>query len=375
MDKHTPLYERQKALGARFTSFGGWELPVSYTDIIKEHLAVRETAGLFDVSHMGEIQVTGKDALEFVSRLVTNEVVSTAPGKAVYTPVCKEDGTVVDDILVYKKSDTDLFLVVNAGNIDKDYEWFLQKAAEMALVDVKIKNLSPFYVQLAVQGPNAETLLKRLVPEGIELPAFFRFIETHVLGLPVLLSRTGYTGEDGFEIYLFAEQNSEAPERLWNGILEKGSDLGIVPVGLGARDTLRLEACLPLYGHELSDTITPLEAGLDRFVKLGKNAFIGKEALDAQKQGGIKKQIYGIELVGRGIPRNGYEVFKNGTKLGYITSGSFCPKLNKNVGLALLNNPSGGLLTEGEEINVRIREKDVPAKITAVPFYSKKYKK
>ncbi len=375
MDKHTPLYERQKALGARFTAFGGWELPVSYTDIIKEHLSVREAAGLFDVSHMGEIEVTGKDALEYVSRLVTNEVTATVPGRAVYTPVCKEDGTVVDDILVYKKSETDLFLVVNAGNIDKDYEWFLQKASEMALEDVKINNLSPFYVQLAVQGPNAESLLKRLVPEGTELPAFFRFIETRVLDLPVLLSRTGYTGEDGFEIYLFAEQNSTVPEKLWDGILEKGSDLGIVPVGLGARDTLRLEACLPLYGHELSEAITPLEAGLDRFVKLGKSAFIGKEALEVQKQEGLKKQIYGIELVGRGIPRSGYEVFKNSSRLGYITSGSFCPKLSKNVGLALLDNPSQGLFIEGEEVSVRIREKDIPAKITGVPFYTKKYKK
>jgi aminomethyltransferase len=362
------LYDAQKALGAKFTSFGGWELPVSYTDIIKEHQCVRTMAGLFDVSHMGEILVTGKDSMTFVNNLITNDIIPAPYGKATYSPMCYENGTVVDDILVYKFSDTELLLIVNAGNTGKDDEWIKSHITG----DVTVENLSDRYVQLALQGPQAETIIKKLLPEGTELPKFYCFKETDILGMKVLLSRTGYTGEDGFEIYLWLPNPCADPERLWNGILEAGKDEGISPVGLGARDTLRLEAALPLYGHELSDSITPLEVGLKKFVKLEKDKFIGKEALLAEAQQGLKQKLYGFEMQERGIPRNGYEVLKDGKASGFVTSGGVMPSAGKNGGLALLHDTE---LTEGDSIEIVIRDRNCLAKIIPVPFYGKKYKK
>jgi aminomethyltransferase len=367
MDKRTPLYEIQKALGARFVSFGGWELPVSYSDILKEHHAVRNNAGLFDVSHMGEILITGKDSLDFVNKIITNDISKTAFNKIVYSPMCYENGTVVDDILIYKISDTKLLLIVNASNTEKDYEWIKSQR----FGDVQIENLSPRYVQLALQGPGAENILRKLVNKNTELPGFFTFSTIDLLGMEVLISRTGYTGEDGFEIYLDTSNPKADPSRLWNEILKAGEDEGLLPAGLGARDTLRLEAALPLYGHELSDTITPLEAGLEKFVKLDKPGFIGREALAEQIQN-PKRKLYGFKMNERGIPRNGYEVFINDEKVGYVTSGGPLPTLNVNGGLALLNNTG---LMPGDTINIAIRQRHLSAVIVPTPFYKKRYKK
>ncbi len=368
MDRRTPLYEAQKALGAKFTSFGGWELPVSYTDIIKEHHNVRNKVGLFDVSHMGEILVTGKDALSFVNRLITNDLIPVPNNKALYSPMCYENGTVVDDILIYKFSDEELLLIVNAGNIEKDWQWISSHPTG----DAKVEHLSDRFVQLALQGPLAETVIKKIIDEGTELPKFFRFIEANALGMKVLISRTGYTGEDGFELYLWLPNPCADPERLWNGILAAGQEEGIAPIGLGARDTLRLEATLPLYGHELSDAISPLEVGLDRFVKLPKEDFRGKEALLSQTQQGLQRKLYGFEMQERGIPRNGYEVKKDGKSIGYVTSGGLLPSINQNGGLALLEDIR---LSPEDAIEIVIRDRSCRAKIVEVPFYGKKYKK
>ncbi len=365
MDKRTPLYNLQKALGARFTSFGGWELPVSYSDILQEHHTVRTKAGLFDVSHMGQILVTGSDAVKFVNSLITNDISTTPSYKAVYSPMCYENGTVVDDVIVYKFSEDKLFIVVNAGNTEKDFEWINSHATG----NVKVENLSPEYVLLALQGPISEKIIYKLVDDK-ELPGFFRFKETKVMGMNVILSRSGYTGEDGFEIYLNITESGSDPEALWNGILEAGKEDGLLPIGLGARDTLRLEAALPLYGHELSDSITPLEAGLGKFVKLSKENFIGKKALLNQSDNPERK-LYGFEMLDRGIPRNGYEVLKNGENIGYVTSGGPLPRLNTNGGLALVK----GDFTPEDRIEILIRNRSCEAKIVELPFYGKKYKK
>ncbi len=369
MDRRTPLYEAQKALGAKFTSFGGWELPVSYSDIIKEHHTVRNAAGLFDVSHMGEIWIKGKDALLFVNKLITNDIVPTPPNKILYSPMCYDNGTVVDDILIYKFSDTELLLIVNAGNIEKDEAWINSKLAG----DVTVENVSDRFVQLALQGPESEEIIKQIIDDkDIELPHFYWFSETTLLGMKVLLSRTGYTGEDGFEIYLWLPNPCADAEKLWSGILEVGKDKGISPIGLGARDTLRLEAALPLYGHELSDSITPLEAGIKFSVKLNKEEFIGKEELVKLSEQGLKRKLYGFEMVDRGIPRNGYEVMKDGKKIGYVTSGGPLPSIGQNGGLALLEDIE---LTNDDTIEIVIRDRNCGAKLVPTPFYGKKYKK
>ena len=368
MDRKTPLYAVQKTLGARFISFGGWELPVSYTDIIAEHQLVRAKAGLFDVSHMGEILITGKDAVKSLNRLISNDIAPVPAGKILYSPMCYENGTVVDDILIYKFSDEELLLVVNAGNTQKDDEWIRSQITG----DVIVENFSDNYVQLALQGPEAEDIIKRILDEDTELPGFYWFKEVSLLGMKILLSRTGYTGEDGFEIYLWLPNSSADPEKLWNGILEAGKDKGAAPVGLGARDTLRLEAALPLYGHELSDNISPLEAGLKTFVKIDKDDYIGKAALSRQVEFGIEHKLYGFEMVDRGIPRNGYDVVKDGNKIGYVTSGGLMPTLNKNGGLALLDDLG---LSDGDTIEIVIRDRKCKAVLVKLPFYKKKYKR
>ncbi|HZJ82801.1 MAG TPA: glycine cleavage system aminomethyltransferase GcvT, partial [Clostridia bacterium] len=368
-DKRTPLYEPQKAWGAKFTSFGGWELPVSYTDILKEHNAVRTSAGLFDVSHMGEILISGQNAVPFLNKLITNDVASIPPNKILYSPMCYENGTVIDDILIYKLSDNELLLIVNAGNIEKDEAWIRKHAPE----DVTIENISERFVLLALQGPKSEEILKSIMDEDIELPSFYWFVETSILGMKVLVSRTGYTGEDGFEIYLYLPNDCADSEKLWNGILQAGKDLGVIPAGLGARDILRLEAALPLYGHELSDSILPLEARLKPFVKLDKeDDFIGKAALKAQVEQGIKRKLYGFEMIDRGIPRNGYNVTKDGVKIGYITSGGMLPTVGINGGLVLLEDLT---LEKDDRIEIHIRKRVCEAKIVPLPFYKKKYKR
>lgn len=364
MMKRTPLYEKHILLGGKIIDFGGWELPVQYSSIIEEHNTVRSIAGLFDVSHMGEILVEGANASQFIQKLITNDVISATNNQVIYTPMCYPDGGVVDDLLVYKFNEHKFLLVVNAANIDKDYEWIKENTIE----DVNIENLSHDYVQLAIQGPKAEKILQKLTDYDLSSIKFFTFREgVNLKGYRGIVSRTGYTGEDGFEIYV---KESDAP-LLWDMILEAGKEEGILPAGLGARDTLRFEAALPLYGHEISQDINPLEARLGIFVKLNKENFIGKEALTKQKEQGILRKIVGLEMIERGIPRHGYKVLIAGEKIGFITSGNFSPSLNKNFGMALIENEHA---IEGNTVDVLIRNKFVKARIIKLPFYKKKYK-
>ena len=363
--KKTPLYEKHIQLKGKMIDFGGWSLPVEYTGIIPEHEAVRTKAGIFDVSHMGEITVKGEDSEKYLQMLLTNDISLLNNNQIAYTTMCYPHGGVVDDLLVYKYSNTDYLLVVNASNTEKDYQWM----KENIFGNTEILNVSENYAQLALQGPLAEAILQKLTRKNLNEIEFYYFSDNVKIGnIEALVSRTGYTGEDGFELY-FAYDKAE---EMWDMILEAGKDEGLIPAGLGARDTLRFEASLPLYGHELDENITPLEAGLGFFVKLNKENFIGKEALARQKSEGLKRRIVGFEMIDRGIPRNNYEVYKEGEKIGYVTTGSFSPTLKKNIGLALIDSAYS---KEGTEIEILIRNKNSKAKVIKKPFYSKKYKK
>jgi len=364
--KKTPLYEVHIKLGGRMIDFGGWALPVQYTGIIEEHLAVREKAGLFDVSHMGEIIVEGPDAASYIQGIITNDITGLCIGQISYSPMCYHNGGVVDDLLVYKLNDEKFLIIVNASNTDKDYEWMKSNLAGNVLVE----NVSDKYAQLALQGPESESILQKLANIPLSDIKFYNFRENvNIGGITSIVSRTGYTGEDGFEIYV----DSDKAEAMWNLVMEAGKDKGLVPAGLGARDTLRFEAALPLYGHELSPGITPLEVGLEKFVKLEKECdFIGKQALVEQKEKGLKRKLAGFKMIDRGLPRNGYDVEVNGEKIGYVTTGGFSPSLKLNIGLALI---SAEYAKKGTEIGINIRGKAVRAEVVKKPFYSKKYKK
>ncbi|MGD9569746.1 MAG: glycine cleavage system aminomethyltransferase GcvT [Sedimentibacter sp.] len=363
--KTTPLYEKHVELKGKIIDFGGWALPVEYSGILLEHEAVRTAAGLFDVSHMGEITVKGEEAEKFLQFIVTNDISVLKNNQIAYSAMCYPDGGIVDDLLVYKYSNTDYLLVVNASNTDKDFEWI----EGHVFSGVEVKNVSSDYAQLAIQGPQAQNILQKLVKENLDEIEFYHFKDNvNVGGINALVSRTGYTGEDGFEIYLASADGS----KLWNMLLETGKDEKLIPAGLGARDTLRFEATLPLYGHEIDKDITPLEAGLGFFVKLAKDEFIGKDTLAAQKSEGLKRKVIGFEMIDRGIPRSHYEVYADGKKIGYVTTGSFSPTLKKNIGLALIDAEYS---KEGTEIEISVRNKNLKAKVIKKPFYSKKYKK
>ncbi len=363
--KKTPLYDNHVKMGAKIIDFGGWMLPVQYEGIIKEHNAVRTAAGLFDVSHMGEVTVKGGGAQEFIQSLITNDISGLADFQAMYSPMCYPDGGTVDDIIVYRIDSEDFLIVVNAANTDKDYEWMLENKKG----DVILENVSESYAQLALQGPKAQDILQKLTEFDLASLKFFRFAkDVNVNGVSVIVSRSGYTGEDGFEIYADAQF---APQ-LWESILEAGKDEGLVPAGLGARDTLRFEAALPLYGHELSKDISPLEAGLSRFVKLEKQGYIGREAIAAQAQSGPQRMLASFELTEPGVARNGFEVYSGDRKIGFVTSGSYSPTLEKNLGLALIES---GYAAEGTQIEIAIRNKKAKARVVKKPFYTKKYKK
>ena len=360
--QRTPLFEAYSKYGGKTIDFGGWELPVQFSSIKEEHEAVRTKAGLFDVSHMGEIFVSGEGSLEFLQNLVTNDVSKIKDGQAQYTAMCYEDGGTVDDLLVYKMADNDYLLVVNASNIEKDFEWMQKNAGD----GVVLKNESENYGLLAFQGPMAAEILQRLTNEDLSAIRPFRFkADVEVGGFPVLLSRTGYTGEDGFEIYA----SPEAVVALWDKILEEGKEDGALPAGLGARDTLRFEACLALYGQELTKDISPLEAGINFIVKLDKEQdFNGKAALTAQKADGIPRKLVGIEMIDKGIPRHGYKVFADGEEIGEVTTGTQSPTLKKNIGLALVAREFAEL---GTELEVEIRNKRLKAKTVETPFYKR----
>lgn len=363
--KKTPLYEQHLALGGQVIDFGGWALPVQYRGILEEHQAVRQAAGLFDVSHMGEVTVKGGDAEKYIQKMVTNDISTMADGQIYYSPMCYPDGGVVDDLLVYRFSREDYLLVINAANTDKDYQW-LESHLEG---EVDLANISADYAELALQGPKAEAILQGLTEDDLAAIPFFHLQrDVDFRGVKALVSRTGYTGEDGFEIYLAP---ADAP-RLWEMILAAGNEAGLLPAGLGARDTLRFEAVLPLYGQEIAQDITPLEAGLGTFVKLDKADFIGREALLRQKEAGIPRRLVGFEMVDRGIPRSHYEVEKAGKNIGFVTTGSFSPTLKKNIGLALIETAQA---ETGGELEVVVRGKRLKARIIPTPFYRKRYKK
>ncbi len=360
----TPLYDNHVKLNAKMIDFGGWMLPVQYESIINEHHAVRNAAGLFDVSHMGEVTVKGPGAREFIQNLITNDISGLEDFQIIYSPMCYPSGGTVDDLIVYRFGNEDFLIVVNAANTDKDFEWMQNNKPD----GVRLENVSDKYAQLALQGPKAQQILQKLIPLDLAGIRFFRFApDVRVDGVSAIVSRSGYTGEDGFEIYA---PSGYAP-RLWESILEAGREEGLVPAGLGARDTLRFEAALPLYGHELSKDISPLEAGLARFVKLDKEAFIGKEALIAQSRA-LPRLSAGFEMIEPGVARNGFEVKAAGKTIGSVTTGSYSPTLEKNLGMALVES---GYAAEGTEIEIVIRNKNVKAKVVKKPFYSKKYKK
>ena len=356
----TPLYESHAAAGGKIVDFHGWLLPIQYAGILKEHESVRTAAGLFDVSHMGELEVSGPDALDFLQTLLVNDIRSK-PGKAVYSPMCYPDGGTVDDLIVYKQSDEKYLLVVNASNTVKDFQWLLENKKG----NVTITNRSSEYSQLALQGPEAENILQQFTSVDLHSLRTFSYMdEAAVGGFQMLLSRTGYTGEDGFELYC----RPEDAVKLWDMLLDKGKDRGLVPAGLGARDTLRLEAALPLYGQELSENISPVTAGLQRFIKPEKGEFIGREALVRQLNGGLEKKLAGFEMMDRAVPRNRYEIFCNGTNVGHVTSGGYFPTLKKNMGLALLY---ASCTEEGSEIKIQVRDALYSAKIVKLPFYKR----
>lgn len=373
MLKRTPLFNTYKDYeGVKLIDFGGWELPVNFkAGIIAEHMAVRKNAGLFDVSHMGEIIVEGKNAEDYVDWLVTNDVKQIHVNQVIYTLMCYPHGGVVDDLLVYKYSNEKYFLVVNASNVDKDFKWIKEenpKALEYNK-SLKIENLSNQFAQLAFQGPNAEKYLQQLTSYDLSSIKFFHFADNvEIAGKKVLISRTGYTGEDGFEIYL---PNEDAPA-LWTKIINTFEKDGVLPCGLGARDTLRFEAKLPLYGQEIDKDITPLEANLKFFVKLDKTDFCGKDALIKQKENGIPRTLRGCEMIDKGVPRHNNKVFKDGIEIGHVTTGSKSPMLNKFVALILIKR---GIVKLGDIVEIEIHGKLKKAKIVKTPFYKNSPKK
>ncbi len=363
--KRTPLYEKHVEAGGKIIEFGGWEMPVQYEGITAEHHAVRNKAGIFDVSHMGEVDVVGEGAEAFVQHLVTNDASVLENRQVMYAMMCQEDGGVVDDLLVYKIDSKHFYLVINAANIDKDYAW-IQKVAES--FDVEVKNESDEIGEVAVQGPLAQEILQRLTDKNLdEVSFFYSADDVDIAGVKCMISRTGYTGEDGFEVYASREQIGE----VWDAVLEAGKPFGLMPTGLGARDTLRFEACLPLYGHEISSEITPLEAGLSMFVKLEAGDFIGREALVNQKAQGIPRKLVGFEI-DKGIAREGSTVLKDGKEIGFVTTGYHSPTLEKSVGLALVERSYGDM---GAEFDIQVRSKVRSAKIISKRFYKKNYKK
>ena len=359
--KITCLHSRHKDLGALMSPFAGYDMPIQYKGITEEHNAVRQDVGMFDVSHMGEVRIMGPDAEKFVNHIFVNDVTGAPDGQIFYGMMCYENGGTVDDLLVYKVNDNEFFLVINASNIDKDVEWIMHNAEGF---DVQVADESLYYGEVAVQGPNAEKVLMKILGLPLDEIKFYNFKTFEINGEDVIISRTGYTGEDGFEVY----GSHEFTQNLWDKLVDEG----VQPCGLGCRDTLRFEVGLPLYGDELTQDITPIEASLSMFVKLDKPEFIGKEALAKQKAEGVKRRIVGLELEGNAIPRHGYPVEVNGKKVGEITTGYRSISTGKSVAMAMIDKPYDKL---GTEVEIRIRKKTFPAKVVKKRFYDKSYKK
>lgn len=360
MELKTPLYEAHVKAGGKIVPFGGYLLPVQYTSgVIKEHMAVRTQAGLFDVSHMGEILCEGKDALANLEMLLTNQFANMVDGQARYSPMCNEQGGTVDDLIVYKRCDEHYFIVVNAANKDKDYQWML----EHQFGEVTFTDVSEQYAQLALQGPKAMEILRKVTDEeNIPKKYYHAVFDTQAAGIPCIISKTGYTGEDGVELYL----DSKDAEAMWDALLEAGKAEGLIPCGLGARDTLRMEAAMPLYGHEMNDEVTPLETGLGFAVKMKKEDFIGKAALEAA--GEPKRKRIGLKVTGRGIIREEQTVFAGEEKIGCTTSGTHCPYLGYPVAMALVD---AAYTEPGTKVSAEVRGRMVEAEVVPLPFYKR----
>jgi aminomethyltransferase len=363
--RRTQLYEMHLKT-AKITVFAGFEMPLYYKDIAPEHLAVRNNVGIFDISHMGRAIVSGADSERFLNYVITNDVSTLAPSSAQYSVMCTETGGIVDDFVVYRLEKEKFLVVFNAGNREKDYNWFTKNAKEF---NVRIDDVSDNVAMFAVQGPNAEKTLQKISSEDLSKIGRFKCGHSRLAGVEVFLARTGYTGEDGFEVFVWDASLSrpDPAVKLWTAILEAGKSYGIESCGLGARDTLRLEAGLCLYGNDIDENTTPIEAGLGFVVKLQKDRFIGKEALLKQKTEGPKRKRIGIKMMEHGIPRLGFEIYStNGEKIGQLTSGTFSPLLKSGVGMGYVETSHA---LEGALVNVNIRSKMSKAKIAAFPLY------
>jgi aminomethyltransferase len=349
-------------MGAKMVPFGGWDMPVEYSGLIAEHMAVRTAAGLFDVSHMGEFEVAGPGALAFLQRTTSNNVAKLVDGQAQYSALPMPNGALVDDVIVYRRGADRYLLVVNAGNIEKDWSWLVSQKRESC----DLANRSDAYALLALQGPKAQEILQGLTSLDLTAVAFYHFAEVAVDGHPVTISRTGYTGEDGFEIFVPPDR----AEALWRRLLEAGKEKGLVPAGLGARDTLRLEARMCLYGNDMDETTTLIEAGLGWIVSLddAKGDFPGRSVLEAQKKNGPPRKLVGFEVTGRGIARHGYPVLVHDERVGEVTSGTYAPFLQKNIGLCYL---PGARSAVGTDLQVDIRGRRVGARVVPTPFYKR----
>ena len=354
------LFEVYERYGGNVVDFAGWEMPVEYEGLVPEHNAVRNAAGIFDISHMGQITLTGKDAEAFLQYMVSNDVAALGENQIQYTHFCRPDGGIVDDFLIYKYNTERYLLIVNASNVDKDFAWVCEHKGDF---DIELKNLSDQFSAIALQGPKSEEILQQLTDLDLSKLKTFRFQDDVIVnGAKALVSRNGYTGEDGFEIYL----GNDDVVALWDKLYEVGKDKGLVPAGLGARDTLRFEANLPLYGNEMLDDISPLEASLGYFVKVDKGPdFIGKEALKKQKEGGLTRKVVAFEMKGKGVPRHGYDVLADGKVVGFVTTGYTSPTLGKNIGKAMVPVEYSKL---GTPLQIQIRKKAVDAEVVSGKF-------
>ena len=364
--KATPLLDLHKELGAKLVPFAGWNMPIQFAGVLNEHTCVRERVGLFDVSHMGEIEIEGKEAKEFLQFLLSNNVERMFDGSIIYSLMCYETGGVVDDLLVYRFSENHYFLCVNASNSDKDYDWVEKHSSSF---NVNVKNTSSKTSQLALQGPDAKNVLQSLCDIPLNDLSYYNFKKGMVNDVESIISRTGYTGEDGFELYLSPEKVSD----VFMSLMEQGRQYGIQPIGLGARDTLRIEMGYPLYGNEIDDKPTPLDAGLGWVIKFDKGEFLGRGPLLKQKeQGGSRRKLVGIKLLARGVPRAHYQVLKNGGSVGEVASGTFSPTLNTGVGLCYLSREYSDV---GNHLGIKIREQLIAAEVVKLPFVPSRVKK
>ena len=361
--KRTPLHDAHVKAGARMVPFGGWDMPVQYTGIVEEHRTVRAAVGLFDVSHMGEFEVDGPQALDAVQSLTTNDASALDIGQVQYSALCYPDGGIVDDLTVYRLAADRYMLTVNAGNIDKDWDWVTSHAP-----GGRWRNVSAETALIAVQGPKAERLIGRLTDRDVTAIDYYRFAPGAVAGVRTLISRTGYTGEDGFELYVAAGDAA----RLWAALLERGREDGVAPIGLGARDTLRLEMRYALYGNDIDATTNPIEAGLGWIVKLGKGPFIGRDVLEKVRAAGPARRLVGLEMAERAVARHGYPVVKDGAPIGVVTSGSYGPSVDRYIAMAYVATPHAGV---GTDVGVEIRGQMKPARVVKTPFHPSGTKK